>query len=51
MGCINATRLRRKSGQWGTRHLLPVWRDRPNIVIDAVLRLISKIHEQKSVVK
>jgi hypothetical protein len=48
---INATRLRRKSGQWGTRHWLPVWRDRPNIVIDAVLRLISKIHEQKSVVK
>jgi hypothetical protein len=26
-------------------------RDRPDIVIDAVLRLISKIHEQKSVVK
>jgi pimeloyl-ACP methyl ester carboxylesterase len=28
-----------------------VSRDRPNIVIDGVLRLISEIHEQKSVVK
>ena len=28
-----------------------VSRDRPNIVIDAILRLISVIHEQKSVVK
>jgi hypothetical protein len=25
MKCINATSLRRKSGQWGTQHLLSVW--------------------------
>jgi hypothetical protein len=25
MKCINATSLSRKSGQWGTQHLSPVW--------------------------
>jgi len=27
MKCLNAASLRRKSGEWGTQHLLPVWQN------------------------